>query len=62
MTDREEDTKGCEDLGEDERHSVDELECEGGDEVVLDEVLLLGGGQHHVHVALLLEEDEPVED
>ena len=40
---------------------MEELEGKGRDEVVLDEVLLLPSGQDHVHKALLLEEDEPVE-
>ena len=40
---------------------MEELEGKSRDEVVLDEVLLFPCGQHHVHKALLLEEDEPVE-
>ena len=49
------------DLGVEQEEDVDELETEGGDEVALDELLLVLGGQHHVHEGLLLEEDEPVE-
>ena len=49
------------DLGVDQEEDVEELETEGGDEVVLDEALLLLSRQDDVDKGLLLEEDEPVE-
>ena len=44
-----------------QEEDVDQLEREGGDEVVLDELLLLLSWQDDVYKGLLLEEDEPVE-
>ena len=48
-------------LGVDQEEDVEELETEGGDEVVFDEALLLLSRQDDVDKGLLLEEDEPVE-
>ena len=49
------------DLAEDKDENVEELQGERGDDVVLDEFLLVGGRQQGVHVGLLFEEYKPVE-